>query len=95
MGVPFGRKGHSHGRGAGVLVVFGGKYGVPDKDRFTFLKDEMRLIGKSLKREIPVLGICLGAQLVAHELGAEVAHIRKANMNMVIIHSVQPRRVEF
>jgi GMP synthase-like glutamine amidotransferase len=38
-----------------ALVVFGGKYGVPDKDRFTFLKDEMRVIGKSLKREIPVL----------------------------------------
>ncbi|MGH6873648.1 MAG: glutamine amidotransferase-related protein, partial [Aestuariivirgaceae bacterium] len=55
-----------------ALVVFGGKYGVPDKERFTFLKDEMRIIGKALKREIPVLGICLGAQLLAHELGAEI-----------------------
>jgi GMP synthase (glutamine-hydrolysing) len=60
-----------------VLVVFGGKYGVPDKHRFTFLKDEMRLIGRSLKREIPVLGICLGAQLIAHELGAEVGPHRQ------------------
>ena len=60
-----------------ALVVFGGKFGVPDKDRFTFLKDEMRLIGTSLNRGIPVLGICLGAQLLAHELGAEVGPHRQ------------------
>ncbi len=60
-----------------ALVVFGGKYGVPDKDRFTFLKEEMRVIGKSLKREIPVLGLCLGAQLLAHELGAEIGPHRR------------------
>jgi GMP synthase (glutamine-hydrolysing) len=37
----------------------------------------MRVIAKSLKREIPVLGLCLGAQLLAHELGAEVGPHRE------------------
>lgn len=60
-----------------ALVVFGGKYGVPDKDRFDFLKEEMRIIGKALKRDIPVLGLCLGAQLLAHELGAAVGPHRE------------------
>jgi GMP synthase (glutamine-hydrolysing) len=55
-----------------ALAVLGGKYGVPDKDTYPFLKEEMRLIREGLKRDIPVLGICLGAQLLAHELGAPV-----------------------
>jgi GMP synthase (glutamine-hydrolysing) len=55
-----------------ALAVLGGKYGVPDKDIYPFLKEEMRLIRAGLKRDIPVLGICLGAQLLAHELGAAV-----------------------
>ena len=55
-----------------ALVVYGGKYGVPDKDTHAFLKDEMRAIDAALRRDIPVLGICLGAQLLAHELGASV-----------------------
>jgi len=60
------------GEGTGALVVYGGKYGVPDKDAHGFLKDEMRAIRTALVRDIPVLGICLGAQLLAHELGADV-----------------------
>jgi GMP synthase (glutamine-hydrolysing) len=60
------------GARADALVVFGGKYGVPDRDRYPFLKEEMRVIRQALDRDIPVLGICLGAQLMAHELGAAV-----------------------
>ena len=55
-----------------AVVVYGGKYGVPDKDAHAFLKDEMRLMRDALKQDIPILGLCLGAQLLAHELGAEV-----------------------
>jgi GMP synthase (glutamine-hydrolysing) len=55
-----------------ALVVYGGKYGVPDKLTHAFLKEEMRVIRDALIRDMPILGICLGAQLLAHELGAEV-----------------------
>ena len=54
------------------LIVYGGRYGVPDKRSFPFLGQEMRVLGKALERDIPVLGLCLGAQLLAHELGARV-----------------------
>jgi GMP synthase (glutamine-hydrolysing) len=58
--------------GLAGLIVHGGSQPVPEADRYPFLRDEMRLIGHCLKADLPVLGICLGAQLLAHELGAAV-----------------------
>jgi GMP synthase (glutamine-hydrolysing) len=58
--------------GLAGLIVHGGAQPVPETDRYPFLRDEMRLIGRCLQAEVPVLGICLGAQLLAHELGAPV-----------------------
>lgn len=54
------------------LIVFGGKYEVYETGRFPFLKDEARLIEACMARGLPVLGICQGAQQIAHTLGAEV-----------------------
>jgi GMP synthase-like glutamine amidotransferase len=59
--------------GARGLVVMGGPMGVRDASRFPFLRDEMRLIERALRAEIPVLGVCLGSQLVASVLGAHVS----------------------
>lgn len=58
--------------GVSGLIVMGGPMGVYESDQYAFLSDEMRLIGDAVNREIPVLGVCLGAQLMAAALGAEV-----------------------
>jgi GMP synthase (glutamine-hydrolysing) len=58
--------------GSAGLIVMGGPMGVYEASRYPFLRDELRLIEKALARGAPVLGICLGSQLVAHALGAEV-----------------------
>ena len=58
---------------AAGLVVLGGPMGVSERDRYPFLTDEIALISDALTREAPVLGICLGGQLLAHALGATVS----------------------
>lgn len=55
-----------------LLVVLGGPIGAYEEDRYPFLKPELALMEKRLKAEKPVLGICLGAQLMARALGAKV-----------------------
>ena len=54
------------------LVVMGGSMSVYEQERYPFLSKEIRLIEAALKAEKPVLGICLGSQLLATALGAEV-----------------------
>jgi len=54
------------------LVILGGPMSANDADRLAHLNVEMRLIEDALRRDIPVLGICLGAQLIAKTLGAPV-----------------------
>lgn len=54
------------------LVVMGGPMSVHDEKRFPWLVDEKRLIGTAIADGRLVVGICLGSQLVASVLGAEV-----------------------
>jgi len=57
------------------LIVLGGPMGVYEADQFPHLKTEMKLIEEAMKRDIPILGICLGSQLIAAVLGS---HVRKS-----------------
>lgn len=59
-------------RGYDGLVILGGPMGVYEADRHPHLTVELNAIDAALKAEIPILGICLGAQLIASALGAKV-----------------------
>lgn len=55
-----------------LVVAMGGPMSVNDEDAFPWLRDEKRLICEAVKKGVPVLGVCLGAQLIASALGARV-----------------------
>jgi GMP synthase (glutamine-hydrolysing) len=54
------------------LLVMGGPMAVYEMQRYPFLVNEARFIDAAIKAKKHVLGVCLGAQLVAHVLGAKV-----------------------
>ena len=53
-------------------VIFGGLFNAFDTDVHAFLGDQYAFIDRCLKWNVPMLGICLGAQQIAHHLGAHV-----------------------
>jgi GMP synthase (glutamine-hydrolysing) len=54
------------------IVILGGPMNVYEEDRYPFLRDEDLFIKEAIQRGKSVLGICLGAQLIAKALGSKV-----------------------
>jgi GMP synthase (glutamine-hydrolysing) len=57
---------------AAGVVVLGGPFAVADAAARRHLDDERRLLADAVSRGLPVMGVCLGAQLLASALGADV-----------------------
>jgi len=57
-----------------ALIVFGGAMNVDEVQRYPVLQDERQLMRHAVDSGMPVLGICLGAQMLARALGARVYH---------------------
>jgi len=59
-------------REAAGIVVFGGDMNADEIDRHPYLAHERELLAHAVETGVPVLGVCLGGQLLARALGAEV-----------------------
>ena len=57
---------------ANRLIFLGGPMSVNDEKDFLWIKEEKKLIRQAVRKRIPVLGLCLGAQLIASAHGATV-----------------------
>ena len=57
---------------AGPVIILGGLMSVNDEREYPFLREEKRMIRNLAGKNIPVLGICLGAQMIADAFGSAV-----------------------
>lgn len=56
----------------GLVIILGGPIGIYETTDYPFLQKEIDLLKVRLEKKLPTIGICLGAQLIAHALGAKV-----------------------
>ena len=59
------------------IVSMGGPMSISQQAQYPFLTKELSLLREAMKRQKPILGVCLGAQLLAAALGASVTKTPK------------------
>jgi GMP synthase (glutamine-hydrolysing) len=57
-----------------ALIILGGPMNVDEEESYPFLRWEKRIIRAAIDEAVPMLGVCLGAQLIAATLGTAVFH---------------------
>lgn len=55
-----------------AMLVLGGPMNVYEQDKYPFIREEDKLIKQAISMNMPYLGVCLGAQLLAKALGSKV-----------------------
>lgn len=72
------------------LVIMGGAMNVDQTDKHPWLDDEMAFIRQAFDADLPMVGVCLGAQLIAAALGGEVAAMDKPEIGWHPIRQSYP-----
>ena len=75
----------------GLTIILGGPIGVYETVDYPFLQQEIDVLKVRLEKNLPTLGICLGAQLIAHALGAKVyaGHSKEIGWSKLSLASIE------
>lgn len=76
------------------LLIMGGPQNVTDIGGLGWMQREVELIKRASDAQLPVIGICLGAQLIAHALGGEVGPREKPSIGFSTVHLNTAGQVE-
>ena len=74
---------------AAGIVVFGGEMNADEVAHHPYLANERDLLGTAVDMNVPVLGVCLGAQLLARALGAQVTPAPVRELGFALIHPTE------
>jgi GMP synthase-like glutamine amidotransferase len=73
-----------------LLIIMGGPMSVNDEDVYPYLVEEKQFIRKCIEAGKPVLGICLGSQLIASAMGARVYRNPEKEIGWFPVQGIEP-----
>lgn len=73
-----------------AVVALGGEMGAYDTDRYPYLADEKAFLRSAVNRGVPVLGLCLGCQLLAEALGGSAYLAPAPEVAFAVVEGVAP-----
>ena len=74
-----------------TLIVMGGPMGVYDESQYTWLIEEKKFLKEAISLNKKILGVCLGSQLLADALGANVYPNKEKEIGFLSINKVQAK----
>ena len=70
---------------ADAIIVLGGAMHPDEEERHGWLRPELRYLEQQLERGTPLLGVCLGSQLIARAAGARVFRAREPEVGWLLV----------
>lgn len=72
------------------LITLGGPMNVDEEDQYPWMAKELELIRRAQEAELPIVGICLGCQLIAKAFGGEVAKMPEPEIGFAEVQLAFP-----
>jgi GMP synthase (glutamine-hydrolysing) len=75
-----------HVEGLDAVISMGGPMNVYEEEKYPYLRDETIFLRKAIDAGLPILGVCLGAQMIAKASGAQVTRSPKEEVGWGLVH---------